>query len=398
MRCSKQTAPTADQDKAAAPFSSHVPMADQRQGSARGPVGWQQGLAMDTPRPRAGLLRWVQNAVLRPAAQPPRPARTPPQPTAARTAHRKTSCTRLRIARLHTSPTRKSWCCAISFAPKGPRHVRPVSTATASGMSARIVNQRVSEFSAMAGSGQRPAMTASVGRCRRRIFRTAGRLIPATAAPACRLEMLDRQRLAAIMGSWMRRHSPPRRSAYSQAWCRRKAVSENHWFGSSTTSGLDFPIDLFTIVRARMLMSAVPNPDQLRDEWLKRLFHLIQTVQTWAHALGWSTRQIEVTLTDSQIGKYKAPALLLQEDAIRILLEPIGRSAPGAEGVVDLYLMPAYDDIASLYLYDNDWHVHYLFPGTSTVADIRDAEAKPLSEDTLREVLEAMKHNAVQQI
>ena len=76
----------------------------------------------------------------------------------------------------------------------------------------------------------------------------------------------------------------------------------------------------------------------------------MQTVQTWADALGWSTRQIEVTLTDSQIGKYKAPALLLQEDAIRILLEPIGRSAPGAEGVVDLYLMPAYDDIASLYL------------------------------------------------
>lgn len=142
-------------------------------------------------------------------------------------------------------------------------------------------------------------------------------------------------------------------------------------------------------------MSSASQSDQLRDDWLARLSGLIQTVQDWAVELGWSTRQLEVTLTDSQIGKYKAPALLLQEDAIRILLEPIARSAPGAEGVVDLYLMPAYDDIASLYLYDNGWHVHYMFPGTPTVGTIRDAESKPLSQDTLREVLHEMKHNAV---
>lgn len=142
-------------------------------------------------------------------------------------------------------------------------------------------------------------------------------------------------------------------------------------------------------------MPAVLLPDQLRDEWLTRLSDLIQTVRTWAGTLGWSTRQIEVTLTDSQIGKYKAPALLLQDDAIRILVEPIARSAPGTEGVVDLYLMPAYDDIASLYHYDHDWHVHYKFPGTPTEATLRDSEAKPLSQETLREVLEAMKQNAV---
>jgi len=143
-------------------------------------------------------------------------------------------------------------------------------------------------------------------------------------------------------------------------------------------------------------MSAVPHADQLRDEWLERLSSLIQKVQTWADELGWSTRQIEVNVTDSQIGKYKAPALLLQEDAIRVLLEPIARSAPGAEGVVDLYLMPAYDDIASLYLHDDGWHVHYMFPESPTVGDIRDAASKPLSQVTLREVLDAMKHNAVQ--
>lgn len=143
-------------------------------------------------------------------------------------------------------------------------------------------------------------------------------------------------------------------------------------------------------------MTSSNSEERLRDEWLCRLSDLVQNVQKWARDVGWTTRIIEVVLSDSQIGKYKAPALLLQEDSIRILLEPIARSAPGAEGVVDLYLMPAYDDIASLYFYDGDWHVHYMFPGTPTVANIRDAEAKALSLDTLREVLEAMKANAVE--
>ncbi len=142
-------------------------------------------------------------------------------------------------------------------------------------------------------------------------------------------------------------------------------------------------------------MSAAPKTERLRKEWLDRLSDLIQKVKTWADELGWSKREIEVTLSDSQLGKYKAPALIIQDDAIRILLEPIARSAPGADGVVDLYLMPAYDDIASLYFYDDDWRVHYMFPETQTVATIRDASAKLLTKESLREVLEELKRNAV---
>jgi hypothetical protein len=142
-------------------------------------------------------------------------------------------------------------------------------------------------------------------------------------------------------------------------------------------------------------MSNVLKPDQLRGEWLEQLSQLMRTVQGWAEARGWSTRQIEVTLEDSQIGKYKVPALLLQENATRVLLEPIARSAPGADGVVDLYLMPAYDDIASLYLCDGEWRLHYMFPGTPSVGDIHEAEAKLLTDEILHEVLEEMRKNAV---
>jgi hypothetical protein len=138
-----------------------------------------------------------------------------------------------------------------------------------------------------------------------------------------------------------------------------------------------------------------PNEDREkhRDEWLDRLSNLVENVETWAKELDWSTRRIEKKMEDSQVGNYQAPALLLQKETTRVLLEPIARSAPGAEGVVDLYLMPAYDDIASLYYTNGEWNLHYMFPGRPIVATIKDASARPLSRETLQEVLEEMSKN-----
>ncbi len=136
----------------------------------------------------------------------------------------------------------------------------------------------------------------------------------------------------------------------------------------------------------------------LQVEWLARLNQLIRNVRAWAEGMDWATRQIDITLEDSRIGKYKAPALLLQQDVVKVLLEPIASNAPGTEGVVDLYLMPAYDDIASIYYYDGAWHVHYMFPGTPSEGDIRDAPAKLLTKESLQAVLDEMKRNAGQQV
>src|SRR5262245_26987296 len=91
------------------------------------------------------------------------------------------------------------------------------------------------------------------------------------------------------------------------------------------------------------------DKEKVREEWLERLSGLVETVRRWAQDLDWSTRRIEKKMEDSEIGTYKAPALLLQKEAIRVLLEPIAHAAPGVEGIVDLYLMPAYDDVARLY-------------------------------------------------
>ena len=136
------------------------------------------------------------------------------------------------------------------------------------------------------------------------------------------------------------------------------------------------------------------NQEKLRDEWLGRLSDLVKTIRNWAQDLDWSIRQIEKKMVDSRLGTYKAPALLLQKELVRVLLEPIARFAPGVEGVVDLYLMPAFDDIATLYFYDGGWQLHYMFPTSPTVATIHEAEHKPLSKETFESVLEAMIKNA----
>ena len=128
--------------------------------------------------------------------------------------------------------------------------------------------------------------------------------------------------------------------------------------------------------------------------WARRVAELVDRVEQWGKELGWSTRRIVKKLYDSRLGDHPEPALVLQEDACRALLEPIGRSAPGVEGVVDLYLMPAYDDIASLYFYDGRWNLHYLSPGRPEAATVREAKGTLLSKKALQRVLEEMKQHA----
>ena len=132
-----------------------------------------------------------------------------------------------------------------------------------------------------------------------------------------------------------------------------------------------------------------------RSTWMERVAALVGQVEQWAREMDWSTRRVPKTLDDDWIGKHRVAALLMQEDTCRILLEPIGPSTPGTEGVVDLYLMPAYDDIARLYYYDNRWNIHHSFPDNRTAATVREAEALPLSKETLGKVLAELKQNAV---
>jgi hypothetical protein len=143
-----------------------------------------------------------------------------------------------------------------------------------------------------------------------------------------------------------------------------------------------------------MTMS-LQDTSEIRDAWIARLTQLIDHVEQWGRASGWATRRLDKKLEDPVIGEHSVPALLMQEGTTRIMLEPIGRSSPGTEGIVDLYLMPAYDDIATFYYYGGQWNLHRRPAGSSSaVANAGDAEGKPLSQDVLQRALADLRQHA----
>ena len=116
---------------------------------------------------------------------------------------------------------------------------------------------------------------------------------------------------------------------------------------------------------------------------------LVAQVSAWVQS-DWATKVIKKSMGDSVLGEYDAPALLMQRDTTRVLLEPITRFAPGADGVIDLYRMPAYDDIASLYREDGDWKLHYAFQGDKTIAGTRTVDPLQFTKENFLRVLNAI--------
>ena len=130
--------------------------------------------------------------------------------------------------------------------------------------------------------------------------------------------------------------------------------------------------------------------------WTSLIEELSSDIESWAAAAGWSARRIPFRMADSLLGKHPIPALLLQNGTCKILLEPVTRSSSQTDGVADLYLMPAYDDIASLYHNLGEWKLHYMFDGDPDVATIRHARSLDLNSETFLRVLSEMERHAEQ--
>jgi hypothetical protein len=122
-------------------------------------------------------------------------------------------------------------------------------------------------------------------------------------------------------------------------------------------------------------------------KWIEQLDALIGYVHKWAEELGWATRRVYKPMNDTEIGEYKAPGLVLQRDMTRVGLEPVGRATSDIEGYVDLYVLPAYDDIAGLFFYDNRWHLSH--PGRTSEF----VEDKLFTKKAFRELLDQMTTN-----
>ena len=125
----------------------------------------------------------------------------------------------------------------------------------------------------------------------------------------------------------------------------------------------------------------IDDPEAVKAEWLDRLNALVGEVEGWARASGWRTRRIAKTVNERRLGTYKVPVLLMEKDTVEVVLNPVARFVPGADGAVDLYVAPAYDDIASLYLEGDHWVVHYgERPDPMATESVVDITPRPYAE------------------
>lgn len=127
-----------------------------------------------------------------------------------------------------------------------------------------------------------------------------------------------------------------------------------------------------------------------RVQFTMRVQHLIAEVQGWVAPHDWITKIYPKKMRDSDQRIYEIPALFLQKGPIRVLLDPVAYDVPGAEGVVDLYLMPTYDDLARIYFENGDWHIHYAFPPDAAI----EPQVMLLHEETINKVLDAIAAHA----
>jgi hypothetical protein len=123
--------------------------------------------------------------------------------------------------------------------------------------------------------------------------------------------------------------------------------------------------------------------------WLDRLNGLVASVQEWSGASGWRGRLTSKHMAEKGVGRYEVPVLVLDRDDDEVSLVPVARHVPGADGLVDLFRMPAYDAVASLYLEEGVWFIHYAFsPDSAEVRSVIDIERLPLEEGSLNRVLD----------
>jgi hypothetical protein len=139
---------------------------------------------------------------------------------------------------------------------------------------------------------------------------------------------------------------------------------------------------------------ARPGLDDLevvKVEWLDRLNALVGEVEGRAQASGWRTRRIAKTVKGRRPGTYRVPVLLMEKDAVEIVLNPVAGFVPGADGEVDLYVASAYDDIDNLYLEDGRWIVHHGDrPDPVTTEWMMESAPRPCTEQTTRTFLDGM--------
>ncbi len=97
----------------------------------------------------------------------------------------------------------------------------------------------------------------------------------------------------------------------------------------------------------------------VRDDWLLASTALLAEAENWAKEQDWPTRRFSKDVTEDFIGNYRLDKLVYSAEGAQLALIPVGRFAPGSDGIFDLAVMPAYDSVMVVREKDR-WFIHPL--------------------------------------
>ena len=107
-------------------------------------------------------------------------------------------------------------------------------------------------------------------------------------------------------------------------------------------------------------------------------------------------RRDEKRMRDETGGVYSVQSLTIFLGAMRLLLDPNGYNLPGCDGAIDLYLLPPYDPVATLYLEHGEWFIHSPNPMTQeSIARPTEWGRSALTKESIANLLESIARNAV---
>jgi hypothetical protein len=92
----------------------------------------------------------------------------------------------------------------------------------------------------------------------------------------------------------------------------------------------------------------VEDGEAQRDEWVAAVEQIVSDAEAWATEQHWFVHRGPKTITESRLGAYEVPALLIQAPAGRFVLDPIARYVIGALGKVEFCVFPSYDYVMIL--------------------------------------------------
>jgi hypothetical protein len=132
------------------------------------------------------------------------------------------------------------------------------------------------------------------------------------------------------------------------------------------------------------------------DAFAKQVEAVVSNFEASLSGRDWSMRRDPKRMRDELGNVYSALSLTLIKGPVRLLLDPNGYDIPGADGVMDLYLLPPYDPVATLYLEDGEWFIHSPFPAALDAVDDPSKWSRScLTKDSISNTLGSIVEHAV---